>query len=466
MASVAIGGHHILRNIDEEQLISSEINLNQKNAKLYPYYPQSLLISMLRRIGGIKDKIKWIKLDEIPFINQSVEVNLPADSFTDTNIKSVLLNCRVLNKDSNVAVATQSLVFDSPEKTKAVFNFNREKNVEYIYSYKATVFTKTEGSNLPDKLELDWKQEVSSFIYFNPEQYFKTYTLSLNLDDTAILDTAHLIEIFVECLDKVNGLPVLQKTFLLNNFDFTQKTVSIVAGKNIELKFKLTITYFLKELNEHKAGFEDVPEGFFFIPNPFENKWSVEIFCHGDWTATHKLILETRIEDAERKDLILNKFDFSAETGNTKLSVVTSLKTPKEKFEYRITRISIDGNIIQGPWKSHEGPALAITDKIAAERILRATLASCPHFERFDIKSVTIEFVYEDLENNILVESGRLPFEKIGDTVTFKHPMPNFNHKEFKHMERVRSKSGNNYKTNWETNVIDKIEIHIPENIW
>src|SRR5699024_2331368 len=117
----------------------------------------------------------------------------------------------------------------------------------------------------------------------------------------------------------------------------------------------------------------------------------------GDWTATHKLILETRIKDAEREDLILNKFDFSAETGDTKLSVVTSLKTPKEKFEYRITKIGIDGNIIQGPWKSHEGPALAITDKIAAERILQATLASCPDFERFDIKSVTIEFVYEDL---------------------------------------------------------------------
>lgn len=466
LASVAIGGHHILRNIHEEQLITSEINLSQKNAKLYPYYPQSLLISMIRRAGGIKDKIKWIKLDEIPFIDQSVEVNLPADSFTDTNIKSVLLNCRVLKKGFDEEVASQSLVFDAPEKTKAVFNFTREKNVDYVYKYKATVFIKTEGSNLPDKLELDWKEENSSFIYFNPELYFKTYTLSLNLDDTAIFSTAHLIEIFVECFDVKEDLPVLQKTFLLDGANFSQKNFSIVAGKNIELKFRLTTTYFLKESTEHKAIFEDVPEGFFFIPNPFENKWSVDIFCHADWASTHKLILETRITDAEREDLILNKFNFTSETGDTKISVNTSLKTPKEKFDYRITTISNDGNIIQGPWQNHEGPALAITDKIAAERILRATLVSCPDFEKMEIKIVSIEFVYEDSENNILVESGRLPFEKIGDTVTFKHPMPNFNHKQFKHMERVRSKTGKSYKTNWETDITDNIEIHIPDKIW
>lgn len=465
VSSLVPGVHHIRRTIEESQLSETTINLSQKNAKLYPLYPQSLLTSMIKAVGGIKDKIKWIKLDEIPFIDQKVEIRLSADTFKNSNIKSVILDCKVVNTATNEVAIQRSIVFDNDDALQNHFNFTRQKDITYRYDHRATLFMTTESNKLPAKLELDWNSEPDSYIYFNAAEYFEAREVSINLDDTSVFDHTNLIEAVLTVLDKSDKGLILKRTFLFNATDKEQKVLSLITDKSLPLQFNLDLTYFLKESREHNATFEDLDTGFFFIPNPFENKWSVDIVCNADWEKTQKIIFETRIKDAERTDLILNKFDFTKDLAESKLSVSVSLNTPKETFEYRVTRLTSDAAIVQGPWMQHEGPIIVVTDKIQSERIIRATLTKAPDFESLEIENVSVEFIYDDPANNIHIESELLKFDKVGDTVEFKHPMPDFNHKEFSYRKRVRGKS-DRYKSDWIKDNREKIDVEIPDGIW
>ncbi|MHA4844611.1 hypothetical protein ACX0G7_10625 [Flavitalea antarctica] len=466
LSSIAPGVHHIRRNIEETQLSETTVNLAQRNVKTYPFFPQSLLSSLIRDAGGIKEKIKWIRLDEIPFIDQRVEVRLAADTFKNSNIKSVVIQCRVIDADADDIIVQRNIVFDSDDNLQNHFNFTRQKDTNYNYDYKATMFMTTESNKIPGKCELEWTTEKGPYIYFNASEYVETREISINLDDTTIFDQTHLIEATVKVLDQADKGLVLQRTYLFNRADNQKKVLSIVANKTISVQFDVELTYFIAASKEHKVAFNNVQSNFFFVPNPFENKWSVDILCHADWAKTQKVILETRVRDAERADPLVNKFDFKRDLTETKLGVSVSLNTPREVFEYRVTCLTVNADVIQGPWRQHGGPMLVINDRIQSERIIRATLTKSPDFRAKEIKQVTIEFIYQDKENNIAIETDRLAFKNIGDTVSFKHPMPNFNHKEFNYRVRARSRSGDAYKTDLLTADRETISIELPNNIW
>ncbi|WP_128544805.1 hypothetical protein [Larkinella soli] len=466
LSSIAPGVHHIRRTIDESQLSTTTINLSQRNVKTYPLNPQALLPTLIRAAGGIKDRIRWIKLDEIPFIDQKVEVRLSADTFKNSNIKSVVIECRVVDAETEEIVVENSIVFDTDDTLRNHLNFTRQKDRKYRYDYRTTLFMTTDSLRLPGKLELDWLSENSPYIYFNSAEYFEARELTVGLDDTSLFGHAHLIEAQLNVLDKNDLTPVLKRTFLFRSDDKAQKVLSIVTNKTIPLRFDLNLTYFLAEAKEHKASYTDLSSNFFFIPNPFENKWSVDLLCTADWTKTGKVILEARITDAEREDPLLLKFDFKSDSTEKTLGVATSLRTPREAFEYRVTVLTADGAVIQGPWQPHQGPVLVVSDRISAERIIRATLTHSPDFDRKSIKQVSVEFVYHDPANGIHLESERLPFRRIGDTVEFRHPMPDFNRKGFQYRSRVKGLGGEAYKSDWFDETRDKIEITIPDNLW
>jgi hypothetical protein len=467
VSALAPGVHHIRRNIDESQLSITTVSLNQRNVKIYPFYPQALLSSMIRASGGIKDRIKWIKLDEIPFIDQKVEIRLSADTFKNSNIKSVIIECRVVDEISNEITVQRSIAFDSDDALNNNLNFTREKDKAYRYDYRVTMFMTTDSNKLPGKLEIDWNSERSPFIYFNAAEYFETREITISIDDTSIFEHSHLIQADLKVLDKNDLTPILGRTFLFNSTDKDQKVLSVVTNKTIPVQFDLALTYFISQSKEHRATVTNVDSAFYFIPNIFENKWSVDLICNGDWEKTSRVILEIRINDAERTEPIFNKFTFGKEVNETKLIVATSLDTPRQAFEYRVTRLSsIDSDVIQGPWKTHEGPILVVNDRLQSERIIRATLTQAPDFQAMEIKQVSVEFIYEDKDNNIHIESEKLPFRQIGDTVEFKHPMPNFNHKEFSYRKRARGLGGESYNSGWLLNNKEKLDIEIPNNIW
>lgn len=467
VSAIHPGVHHIRRNIDETQLSITTVTLNQRNVKTYPFYPQALLSSMIRASGGIKDKIKWIKLDEIPFIDQKVEIRLSADTFKNSNIKSVIVECRVFDETANEVTVQRSIAFDSDDALNNSLNFTREKDKTYRYDYRVTMFMTTESNKLPGKLEIDWNSERSPFIYFNAAEYFETREITISIDDSSIFEHAHLIQADLKVLDETDLTQILARTFLFNATNKEQKVLSVVTNKTIPVQFDLALTYFISASKEHRSTFTHIDSAFFFVPNIFENKWSVDLICNADWEKSDKVVLETSIRDAERTEPIFNKFTFTKELNETKLIIATSLDTPRQAFEYRVTCLSsVDSNVVQGPWKNHEGPILVVNDKVQSERIIRATLTRAPNFETMEIKQVSIEFVYDDKDNNIHIESEKLPFRMVGDTVEFKHPMPNFNHKEFSYRKRVRGLGGESYNSGWLINSKEKLEIEIPNNIW
>lgn len=467
LSAIAIGVHHIRRNIDESQLSITTVSLKQRNVKTYPFNPQALLSSMIRSVGGISDRIKWIKLDEIPFIDQKVEIRLSADTFKNTNIKSVIIECRVVDETNNKVTVQRSIAFDSDDALNNNLNFTREKDKVYRYDYRVTLFMTTESNKLPGKLEIDWNTERSPFIYFNAAEYFETREITISIDDSSMFEHAHLIQADLKVLDRSDLTQILARTFLFSAENKEQKVLSVVTNKALPVRFDLVLTYFISESKEHHTTVTDIDSAFYFIPNIFENKWSVDLICNADWEKSNKVILETLVRDAERTDPIFNKFTFNKELTETKLIIATSLNTRRQAFEYRVTCLSsVDASVTQGPWQNHEGPILVVNDKIQSERIIRATLTHAPDFEAMEIKQVSVEFLYEDKDNNILVESAKLPFKRIGDTVEFKHPMPNFNHKQFSYRKRVRGLGGESYNSGWLVNSSEKLDIEIPNNIW
>lgn len=466
LSSIMPGMHYIKRTIDESQLSTTTVDLSQRNAKKYPFFPQSLLSSMINSAGGISDRINWIKLDEIPFIDQRVEVQLSADTFGSTNIKSVVVDCQVYNETTAEVITRKSIVFDNDDSLRNHLNFTREKHNDYRYNYQVTLFMSTESNKLPSKMELEWSSIENPYIYINPAEYLETHLININLDDTSVFDHTHLIQVDAWVKDAEDGEKVLQRSYIFRPEDKEQKVLSVVANKHTPLQFDLAITYFITESKEHLATFEAVEESFFFVPNPFEHKWSVDLISNADWEQTSKLILETRVFDAEREDPIFHQFTFLPDTREQQLNMAGSLDTPAGAFEYRVTRLTQDANIVQGPWRLHEGPVLVFTDQVAAERIIRAVIVESPDFEEKEIKKVTLEFKYEDEDHGINVESDRLAFRDKEDVVEFKHPMPDFNKKEYEYRVRVRGLSGESFRSDWTTTTREKLELIITEDIW
>ncbi|MDD4107649.1 MAG: hypothetical protein PHH93_02905 [Prolixibacteraceae bacterium] len=466
VTAIIPGMCYMRRTVDEKQLVTTTINLSQRNAKRYPYFPQSLLYTLINSAGGISERIKWIKLDEIPFIDQRVEIRLSADTFTSSNIKSVVVDCRVVNETSEELVTHKSVVFDSDDALQNHLNFTRQKGIKYRYDYKAAMFMVTSSNKLPGKMELEWISADNPYIYVNPAEYFETHEIDINLDDTSIFNRTHLIQADVDVKDAADNEMVLQRSYLFKQDDTEHKVLSVVANKNTPLKFDLKLTYFITESKEHTTFIEDVKENFFFIPNPFENKWSVDIICNADWGKTNKIILETRVFDAELADPLFSKFTFNNELTEQQLTVACSLDTPKHKLEYRVTGLTADNEIIQGPWRMHEGPILVISDRLKSERIIRAAIIKSPDFEKKEIKKVTIEFKYEDLNNGIDIVSERMAFRGSDDVVEFRHPMPDFNKKEYMYRMHIRGVYGDTFKTDWITDKNDKLELIIEEDIW
>ena len=466
VSAIAIGSHHIRRNIDESNLSKTIINLSQKNVKTYPFNPQALLPSLIKAAGGIKDKIKWIKLDELPFLDQKVDIRLAADTFGTTNIKSVMIDCKVTEVDTQKTKISQSFVFNNDKELAQQLGFIRDKEKTYSYQYRATIYIDSESINMPDQLVTEWRPIDNPYVYFDAPEYFETRTINIILDDTDIFEHVTVVQADLAVVNKMDKTPFLKHTYFFKKALNEQKPLTVVVSKLLPIEFDLDLTYFISASKELKSKVTDISIEIFFIPNPFENKWSVDLICNADWETTTKIILETRITDAERTDPITMKFDFTKDSTDNKLIAATSLDTPAQTFDYKVTRLTTSATVVHGPWLRNEDGILVITDQIVPERIIRVTLASAPDFTSKDIQQASVEITYEDSKNNINAVSERLIFKKKGDTVEFRHSMPDFTKKEYKYRIRAKSSSGDNYKSDWVTEKLESINVSLPENIW
>lgn len=464
LSALLPGAHYIRKEKKEVQTASTTFNIVERKAKKFTFYPQALLSSLIEDIGGIKDDIRWIKLDDMPFRSQVVDVALAADTFKTANVKSIKLDCRVTQKSDDEVEKLQSFIFSDGDELNKKFNFIHKNDEEYIYDYKATIFLDSGFNELPSTLDLDWSPASGAFIYFNAAQYFAPKELNVGIDDISIFQHCHLVQVDVHLLSEKEDL-ITQRTFILNNETTEYEKFRIIAPKEKQLQYNLEVTYFLKDAPEHTVELKDYEEPYFFIDNPFENKWNTEITAIADWENTQKIIAEFRVLDVARSEYILDKHHFSQESEMYTLQVTTSLETPKSEFEYRLTAITTSGEIRRSPWKKHRGPALIFSDTFNSERTICATLMSSPSFEEKEIRRASISFKYSD-GDQVDVESDKMHFEKVGDQVSFTHEMPNHNEQEYHYRLMVMGENGERFKTKWISELADDIEIEIPKDIW
>lgn len=470
-ASVIPGSHYVLRNNKEAQTNELIVDLRERKVKKYPFYPQALLSSMIQNVGGLGDNLKWIKLDDMPFRSETVTVDIAADTFKINNIKTVKIDCVVWDETNDKKENENTFIFNTADDVKGTFKYTRQNANNYKYRYKATIYLDNDGTGLPSQMEVDWTETTSEFIYFNPTEYFENVKLQIGIDDRTIFSNTHLIETTINVIERETDRRILSQSFLLkeDDKDENEKLLSLLYSKLHPVKIDLQVIYYIEGAEEYVLNLDDHKDFNFFIPNPFENKWSVELMSKVDWEQTNKIITELRVWDYTRKTWIEEKFNFTKEKDAHTLSIVTSLDTPKELFEYKSTEITSEGNINRGAWKKHNGPILMIKDKVKPERTIKITLIESPDFEDNEVKEVKLYIVYKDDDNDIAVNSDdeqTLEFSKIGETLYFTHDMLDTSQTDYKYRIKAKSESGDRYKTKWITTNEEHLKITLPKNIW
>ncbi len=468
-SSIIPGSHYILRNNKEAQTNELIVDLRERKVKKYPFYPQALLSSMIENIGGLDERLKWIKLDDMPFRTETVTVDLAVDTFKINNIKTIKVDCIVWDETNNKMENENTFIFNKEDVVKGTFKYTRQNANTYKYRYKTTIFLDNEGTGLPAQMEVDWEETTSEFIYFNPTEYFENVKIQIGIDDTSIFNNAHLIETTINVKERDTDKKILSKSFLLKADDKDQKLLSLLYSKLNPVKIDLQIIYYIEGAQEYILDLEDHQDFNFFIPNPFENKWSVELMSKVDWGKTSKIITEVRVMDLTRKAWIQEKFSFTKDMDTHTFPVITSLNTPKEILEYKCTEVTSDGIINRGAWKEHNGPILMVKDNVKPERTIKAKLIEAPDFNEYEIKEISLTIVYEDENNAIKIssdDSKKLEFPSVGDIISFTHDMIDASKTNYKYRVKAKSESGDRYKSDWITSNREQIDITVPENIW
>ena len=461
-----IPARHILkRTIDEEQLKVLTVDLSQKNAKTFPFCPQAFLKAMVEDAGiDMSERIDWISLDDLPYFTPTVSVRIAADTFESSNINALLVTCRIVDEETGeIVMAPESCSFSAKEgKSAWDFNFNRQRGRKYGYEYRVSMFMTTGSNLLPDKLETDWIRQESSYIYINPAVYYRDFDLDLNLSDLTVFEQAQMIQADVSVVHRDSEEVVLEKQFIFNKDDYAHRKMTLVVGRDLPLAYNVRLVYFLPGAKEHSAEYKGIRDTFYFIPNPFENRWSVDLVCKADWTSVAKVYLDTRIRDAEREDFIVNNFIFSSNKEEARIDASVSLDTPPRCFEYLVTRYDVDGGTVRAGWFKHEDSPLLVVNpaNLKEESFVRFFIDNQAAWDKLGIKNAKVELKYPDGsgEEIKLQETMKAPDE----VVEFKYP------RGTKPSYRLRLADEDNvtHNTGWEEVKGDEIRLIVSSDNW
>jgi hypothetical protein len=390
------------KTIDQSQLRTITIDLSQNNAKTYTYCPQSLLKTMVERANvTLSDKIAWISLDDLANKSQEVNVRVATDAFESANLKTLEVYCRVVDAETG-EVKTDIVLppFESGSELATMFNYHRQRGVNYYYEYRVNLLMDSGTEKLPTRMEIPWTRVESPYIYINPADYCKDYEVDVYLEDRTMFDQTQMIQVDVAAVIGENEEAILNRTFVFKKDDTEHRRFSIVADKNANLRYNIKLTYYLANLKEQVVEYKDVTNALFFIPNPFENKWSVDIRCMANWEKYERVYLRTRIEDPDRGDPITNRFVFTKEQTDQTLYVACGLDTPQETFEYLIEVLPIDGDkVLTSGWYHHNGGSvviLKVKDDFVPKRFLRVRLGEELDYKKWEIQFIDVTLRFAD----------------------------------------------------------------------
>ena len=175
------------------------------------------------------------------------------------------------------------------------------------------------------------------------------------------------------------------------------------------------------------------------VPNPFENRWQVELDCVADWESVERVIIETRFKDAIQEDPITNIFSFKADHTTDTLNAACSLDTEQRKFEYYYRVYYKDGSSIKGGWVQVEDESYVFidVDSLKPERIIKARLKDPYDFMKYNVKEVKVSFYLDSKSKEAVAEKSIV---KPDSVVEFKYPWNKGDDKVYYYKINAKSK--------------------------
>ena len=414
--SIIGGGYSMKKSINQRVLSEFTIDLSQKNAKLYGFYPQSQLDSMIQEAGvNMAEEVKWIRVDDLPYFEQVVNLRTAAEAFQEASIEGVQLECRVVDTDTGAEVYNQTQppipLFDR-ENNSYDFYFRRERKRNLAFEYRTTMYLRGVTTLLPGVIKSDWCRTDNPFIYVNPGNLLNQFKVELMLDDLAVFKTASQIMAMVEVVTYPEKAIVLSATpIMFSEANANSQFVSLLAGKDNDLRYNIELIYYLsgKNLSFRYEGF-DSPV--FVIPNPFEKQWTVDLKTHCNWDEISKVYLHTRYLDVEQDRWIEHEFQFTEGIPSGSLVAQCGPETPSRIFEYSVYVDYVNGDYAEAGWYHHKGsPSLHLYgDRIVSEQLVRIRVKNPEAIHAPQVKTADLVLVKDGVEDKVPITGAEIEY--------------------------------------------------------
>ena len=290
--------------------------------------------------------------------------------------------------------------FEAGGELATVFNFHRQRGINYSYEYRLNLMMDSPTSKLPTMMEIPWVRVESPYLYINPADYCKDYEVDVYLEDRTMFDQTQMVQVDVAAIIGDDGEAILNRTFVFKKDDTEHRRISLVADRNADVRYNLKLTYYLANLKEQVMEYNNLQSPLFFVPNPFENKWSVDIRCMADWEKFERVYLRTRVEDPDRGDSIINRFVFTKEQADQTLYVSCGLEVPQETFEYLVEVLPLNGDkVLTAGWYQHKAGSvmvLKVKDDFAPTRFLHVNLGEEFDYEKWEVQYIDVTLRFAD----------------------------------------------------------------------
>lgn len=393
------------KDVNETQLTSFEVNLQQKNAKTFPISPQGQIKEMIDSANlNLKDCLSWVLLDELEVKGQTVTVKLAANTFEGNFIKSVVTYCRVIDTSTNMQVKEpETLAFDADgqaDKMSKSFTYTRYKKKKYAYEYWSHIYLDAIPGLLPNPLVTKVCATESNYIYINPADYYKNFEIDLNLPDLTIFEQSKQIiaKVNVLCENHDNKV-ITSKDFAFDEQNADHKKLSIIAERNLNLSYTIDFTYVVPNAKDLVLNItQPQKNSILLVPNPFESKWQVDLDCVADWGTIERVILQTRINDPLQEEPIVNHFRFDGSHTSDVLKASCSLETSKWTFEYYYHVYHRDGSKTEGGWNQVQNESYVVIDvgSLKPERTVKVGLKNPSDFTNLHIAKLKVSLFPEN----------------------------------------------------------------------
>jgi len=460
LTSLMPGTSHTLRTLDQNVLSDTTIDLREQQVNIYKFYPQSTLAGLLDRAGHAANRLTFVRVEDLPHRIEEVFVEIAAGA-ARLGVRGVDIRVQVSSPARVEPLADESVHLTAATPERKSVRYRRLGTDEPTVRYRVEMLM--DPAVAPggrERWSFDWRPVAGNRIWFDPEEWLDTAEVRLEIDDPGVFEVARV------GADVEAWLPGSPNPLRRANLQFTKEALSqsftVVVPDDQRPIFKGRETFRRTGEPDFVRDVPTITGAVHRLMNPFGQAWMMEVRAISTWVETAALFAEFRVWDVLRKTWLLASHEFLKTAPAFTLRFSTSLETPR-KAEVRVTRVNLDGRPVRGAWRDLNGPIVAISDDVVAERRIRATLA-VPHFQSAGVQKVFVDLEYGGAGNG--AQTATLELKRDGTFADWVHPFPDPTRFLYRMRVRARSAGGDRYASEWAESGAEDLTITLPADPW